>query len=277
MSKSGKKIQQLEKKLEKTQLKLKEARKYPESKNKISRNLKLRTRCGGCIHMRTKAPELENVCSKLGKVNTSRSCHLYNPDFGIVRRNHPEKILQLADIVKGMNEEFRSVVSYAIMNSLELEKTSEAVHGRKIEFGQEMILNLSVPRVDYVNCWVSANVLGISRDRKSLVFVSRLKTDNKWAMVWLPLHSIDFMHPDEYRTHADKLKKQGKTKAPKKILEYVLPIRTGKTRPALMSEVDSFNIEAKTLQSTGDTKKVKPANMKYIKTKTGNRITIKHD
>lgn len=244
----------------------------------VPKKLKLRARCGGCVHLRIKAPGLEDVCSRLGKTVKSPGCELFTPDYSDLRLNSPTTMMQVGKMIANMPDHVKHLVAYSIVNSLELERTTEAMLGEAIQFGQPLAVNLSIPKLDYLNCWFRCVVVGITQDKTSLILLSEL--EGSWAQTIVPFTSDLIMTRSQFQKHSKKLVKDGKINAPKKSLRFVLPKIINQELPERMATLSRPTVEAttrKTLKAPEIKSKVKVNSLKKTKDKKGKtKITIIH-
>jgi hypothetical protein len=189
-----------------------------------SKGLKVRVRCGSCQFLTGKCPKLEAPCAKLGKTAASQSCKLYEPDYS-KGRNQASLIADVGKLVKDLPEHVVHLLAVSLIRSTNMARVTGIVLGENIKLGQPMMVNLSAPRVDYLNCWFTAKAMSISNDKKSLILGVKLFESENWATLTLPIGSgMDtIMTISQFKAHRKALVKAKKINTPDKSLASLMP------------------------------------------------------
>lgn len=242
-----------------------------EQRKERKKRTTLRVKCGSCIFFRSKCDAFEAPCQDLGKKRISPGCNHFNPDYTQARLSRPDVIKDIGAMVRHMPDSIKHLVAYALVNSGELERASEALMGFTVKLGQPIVVNLSAPRVDFVNCYFSGIALGVTQDKRGLIVVSEIS--GKWSHVIMPLNSGAILSRTMWKKHKAKLVKKKLINADNPGLKSILPtidpklIKNHATPAVAKAPAKLRKAEVKTAIQKKRTYKVS-------KKKTGKVITI---
>lgn len=185
--------------------------------------LTVKARCNACQFLLGKCPQKEAPCIKLGKTGASKSCKFFEPNYVEVRKSEPEVIMEIGKMVRHFPEHILHLIGYAIMNSANMSRVTENVLGVAIRLGQPVMLNLSAPRMDYLNCWFSAYAMGMTKDKRALICATRLVKGGQWSTSRVLMDPESIMTFGQFKTHRKYLTKQKLINAPDKVVQNLMP------------------------------------------------------
>lgn len=194
-----------------------------------AKGVKVRLKCGACMYLTGKCPKLEAPCIELGKTATSNNCKHFVPNYSHIRNSEPELITDIGKMIRNLPERIKHLIAYAIINSTSMERVTEHIIGSPIKLGQPLMVNMSAPRVDFLNCWFSAYAMGITKDKRGIILLSRLMNTDKWAHAIMMLNSETIMTLTEWKNHKKKLIKSKRINAPASNLNSLMPFVSKET------------------------------------------------
>lgn len=254
---------------------------HKDQREIIARKLKLGTKCGSCKGLTAKLPGFDAPCTKLGKSRSSASCNAYQPDYLSVNDEMPQFIRDLGKLIKEIPEDLRHIAAYALVNSTELERTSEIILGKKnkLKLGMPIYINLSAPYEDYLNCYFRGFAMAVTRDKKGLICYS--KVNDTWVSTMIMMRAGNVLTNSQFRKHTNVLVKKGKINAPKRSLAAFLPTLPLDVRAATY-KAPSLHEASKKLLKSGSTQvrtfkskdKTLDKKMKVTKNKYGHTVEL---
>lgn len=167
------------------------------------------------IYFDVKKPSIGSSFSELGLQPFAKAPSKgFIPDLSKLARaaDGPRLFSLLGEMSASMNASQLRLLSVVFNNMAKLE-----AHG--FQFGQKVYINVSSPRIEYVECYVEAVIIGVESEHpESPVYLSvdfdKMSPDS--PMFWsMPTES--FLTARQFRLHKKKLKSEEKVKVPEKI------------------------------------------------------------
>ena len=183
--------------------------------------LRLRVKCGACMFLNGQAaPAYKVPCSLAGKHKGSASCNEFAPNYTAIRDVAGE-VQAITNLTKDMSDDVLHMAAYALVNARELHRTTVQTLGYALKVGQPVIVKLSAPLSDYLNCYFAAFVVGLTRDKKGLILYSSVNKASVHTILTLDPEIV--MTVSEFAKRREKLIKAGRITAPAKALNSLLP------------------------------------------------------
>lgn len=199
------------------------------------KGMKVRLRCGSCMYLHSKCPAKEAPCIQTGKSASSNSCSEYEADYSKVKlpRANAETgevkrvsfvgvLREVGKLTKDLNEVELNLLAKAFIDATAMTRVADIKLDAQIKLGQTVYVNLSAPRVDYLNCWFKASAVSLNRKKTHVNVYAKLPDGNE-TRAMLVLDSDSIMTVSQFEKHAKALRKAKLVNAPSKMLQGILP------------------------------------------------------
>lgn len=175
-------------------------------------HLTIPVKCGDCLFF-TKAAHsyFGKPCSSLGNENFNAACSRYYPDFShLVDTDVLPSVYEIAKIARSFNERQLRMLSFMFKNMASIFKSPTI----RVKFGQPVFFNLSSPAQDYVECYYSGYVIGVS-PCGTLVHIAGSVSD--YAGVHIQLLPDSILTRKQWVAKRSALEAQGKDEVPRNL------------------------------------------------------------
>jgi hypothetical protein len=185
--------------------------------------VRAKVKCGACQFLTGHCPAKEAPCVQLGKTASSWGCKHFEPDYGKMKDVDPAVINQIGKLTRDWSERNIDLLIVALNRDKQMRKATEIVLGEKVCMGQRIMVNMSAPRADYLNCWFVALAQGVTRNKRSILVHSDLHNDKKWCTATLQLDPENIMTMTQFAAHRKFLVKKKLINAPESSLSGIMP------------------------------------------------------
>lgn len=190
-----------------------------------SKGVKVNLRCGACAFLKRRSPNHAAPCRDEGKSVSSQGCKHFEPDYGRVRtgkKDFVDSTMKVGKLTKGLTEAEIQILAFTLIKAADLRRVTDIVLGEALHVGDTIYVNLSAPHADFLNCWFTAQVGLVSRDKTNIKGHAQLP-DGKWVSIDVKLDDTRVLTEEAFKKHAKKLKKKGLINAPARNLQGLLP------------------------------------------------------
>ncbi|WYW01127.1 DNA topoisomerase [Pseudomonas phage vB_PpuM-Aura] len=178
-------------------------------------NTKLELYVEDHLYFDTKKPSIKASFSELGLQPFAKAPSKgFIPNLSKLARstNGPELFQHLGSLTQNLDASQLRLLSVVFNNMAKME-----AHG--LNFGQKVYVNVSSPRIEFVECYVEAIVIGVESEHpESPVFLSvafeKMAADA--PMCW-SMPTSSFLTERQFRLLRKRLRAEGKTSVPDKI------------------------------------------------------------
>lgn len=168
--------------------------KNPEQSGKVS----LGMRCGDCLHFDT-TRTFEDVCSNLGVEDFARACGSFTPNTHKLARVGDDKIEQLGRLCRNMGTSQLRLMAFTF-------RTLSFIHKAGFKFGQPIVINVSAPLEEYVECYYKGYIFGADKTGENVYITADINKDKKNpVVVTLPSKSEGLLKLSQWKSLRDKL------------------------------------------------------------------------
>jgi len=218
-------------------------------------------KCGECLHHKRGPAVYDKKCKDLGVQSFASACDDFTPDTYKLVTVQEDAIEQIAIIAKDLKPSQLRILAYLFKYAATVQKTG-------YKFGQPIFMNLSAPRISYLDCWFQGRVIGATKDLKYLHVASSLRSKRyRKKLVFLTLPIASVLSKSRFTALSERLTEEGKIQTPKDLRSHLL---TKKRMPVIRKKSDLDSYEAPTIDAcTSDLESL--AQGKKPKKKRGSR------
>lgn len=175
---------------------------------------KLNLRAEDHLFFDKKNPATGQSLSEEGVQAFQRAPTPFMPDLSKLIQMTPDG----ADSLHAISEVSQTMTSSQVRLISVMLANVEVLRAHDLNFGDKVYFNVSAPRIEYIDCYVSATVVGATGAAEDDYIILSCDFDkiNKKNNVQLTLPRSSMLDATEYKAVRKELRKKGKISAPKK-------------------------------------------------------------
>ena len=170
----------------------------------------------------------------------------FKPDLGKLGYKN---IARISKLISSLDESQIRIMTWMLANQ-------DTLHQRGFTFGQRVYVNLSSPKVEYLDCYFSAYMLSYhdTIEGQQYFYITGSLDSINGSMMLMPKSSI--LNEKQFLKLTGKLRSEGKTKSPKPV-RFKRPYRDSSTMSLDVPTIDTVKDDLEDTPKSSEMKKKK--------------------